>query len=56
MRQVLRSPVSQIYTATMETGRAAVEEAEFSMVSESRQTEHNVTEGEDRALRISPVD
>ncbi|WP_192350268.1 hypothetical protein [Algoriphagus sp. Y33] len=58
VRQVLRSPTVQAFTATMETGRAASEELEFSMVSESRQTEpeHNVTEGEDRALRISPVD
>ncbi len=47
VRQVLRSPTVQAFTATMETGRAASEELEFSMVSESRQTEpeHNVTEG-----------
>ncbi|WP_439488527.1 DUF6443 domain-containing protein [Algoriphagus sp.] len=47
VRQVLRSPVSQVYTATMESDRAAVEEAEFFMVSASRQTEpeHNVTQG-----------
>ncbi|MBN7817461.1 DUF6443 domain-containing protein [Algoriphagus pacificus] len=45
VRQVLRSPVSQSYIATMESGRLASEEMEFSMVSESRQTEpaHNVT-------------
>ncbi|WP_262912317.1 hypothetical protein [Algoriphagus sp. AGSA1] len=40
----------------METQHAETEEMEFSMVSVSRQTEHNVTVGEDRALRISPVD
>jgi hypothetical protein len=47
VRQVLRSPVSQEYIATMEFGRAASEEEAFSMVSESRQTEpeHNVTVG-----------
>ncbi|SFT96810.1 RHS repeat-associated core domain-containing protein [Algoriphagus locisalis] len=47
VRQVLRSPTSQVYIATMESGRAASEEMEFSMVSESRQTEpeHNVTQG-----------
>jgi RHS repeat-associated protein len=47
VRQVLRSPISQVYIATMENGRAASEEKAFSMVSESRQTEpaHNVTVG-----------
>ncbi|WP_057937325.1 DUF6443 domain-containing protein [Algoriphagus resistens] len=47
VRQVLRSPVSQVFLATMETQSAETEEIEFSMVSESRQTEpeHNVTEG-----------
>ncbi|MDR7130998.1 RHS repeat-associated protein [Algoriphagus sp. 4150] len=47
VRQVLRSPNVQTFIATMENGRAAAEEMEFSMVSESRQTEpeHNVTQG-----------
>jgi hypothetical protein len=58
VRQVLRSPNIQTFMATMEIQNAETEEVEFSMVSASRQTEpeHNVTEGEERALRISPVD
>lgn len=47
VRLVLRSPVSQVYLATRENGRATAEEEAFSMVSESRQTEpaNNMTEG-----------
>jgi hypothetical protein len=48
VRQVLRAPTSQSHVATMEPGAAVMEEQQFSMVSESRQTEpeHNVTVGE----------
>ncbi|WP_192350273.1 DUF6443 domain-containing protein [Algoriphagus sp. Y33] len=47
VRQVLRSPTVQTFVATMEMQNAETEEMEFSMVSESRQTEseHNVTQG-----------
>ncbi|MBN3584561.1 hypothetical protein JYB64_19375 [Algoriphagus aestuarii] len=47
IRQVLRAPTSQTFMATMETQNAGTEEVQFSMVSESRQTEpeHNVTTG-----------
>lgn len=46
-RQVLRGAVSQTYIATMEGGRAATEEMQFTMLAETRQTEstHNVTKG-----------
>ncbi|MBN3584966.1 hypothetical protein JYB64_21470, partial [Algoriphagus aestuarii] len=47
VRQVLRAANSQTLMATMETQNAGTEEVQFSMVSESRQTEpeHNVTMG-----------
>ncbi|PZX48945.1 DUF6443 domain-containing protein [Algoriphagus chordae] len=47
IRQVLRESESQTFMATMETQNSQAEEIQFSMVSESRQTEpeHNVTTG-----------
>ena len=55
VRQVLRSPVSQVFTATMEVQNAETEEMEFSQVSASRQTEaaHNVTEGGDKVAWLN---
>ncbi|SFT97133.1 RHS repeat-associated core domain-containing protein [Algoriphagus locisalis] len=47
IRQVLRNTSTQTFMATMETQNAEAEEAAFSQVSSSRQTEpeHNVTQG-----------
>jgi RHS repeat-associated protein len=47
IRQVLRSPVSQSFTATMETQNAESEEQEFTQIEASRQLapEHNKTVG-----------
>nr|MBI1229715.1 hypothetical protein [Cytophagales bacterium] len=47
VRQVLRNPITQAITATMETQHAQAEEAAFSQISASRQfgPEHNVTAG-----------
>lgn len=55
VRQVLRTPSSQIYMATMEDSNASEEEQNFTMMAESRQSgvEHNVTAGGNKVAWLS---